>query len=247
MIKHFIILSSSYIDGQRIALDFIIDDSTGYERAKSAIEIIRERTGGEIPLSTHYIEVKNDTWEAVQEYDAFFSAVKKESSIDAFIDTINKSRLLKGIDVANYILTVIKCSHTKLEKLVYLAYADYLCAFKEKLFEDKIYAFQYGPVIDSVFETFKDCGYVELENNEDERFVSSVSRMPAKSRILFAKNGKNKLIAIDRVIERYKDYSASQLVNLTHKKNSPWENCYDGGFRTQISDEAILKYHQCEV
>lgn len=59
-----------------------------------------------------------------------------------------KDRKLKGIDVAKYILSKTPCTQLKLQKLVYLCFADYLCDTGKELFTDKIYAFKYGPVVD---------------------------------------------------------------------------------------------------
>ncbi|WP_231217680.1 type II toxin-antitoxin system antitoxin SocA domain-containing protein [Streptococcus equi] len=40
-------------------------------------------------------------------------------------------------------------------KLVYLAYKTYLLAYGESLFDEKIVAFQYGPVVEEVYHSFK--------------------------------------------------------------------------------------------
>lgn len=65
-------------------------------------------------------------------------------------------------------MSKIKCTQLKLQKLVYFCFADYLCDTGKELFTDKIYAFKYGPVVDSVWKKYKDYGYEDIDNeNED--------------------------------------------------------------------------------
>ena len=47
---------------------------------------------------------------------------------------------------------------------MYLAYADCLCITGGKrLFEDKISAYKYGPVVDTVYAECKKFGYSEID------------------------------------------------------------------------------------
>ena len=130
MIKHFIIMSSSYTDGIRIAFDITGNDLSIKEKAEQIISLIKQKCGDDVPLSTHFLETADCSWESVEMYDPFFENVKCIQSIDVFIETIKKNRTLSGLDVANYILSKVKCTHLSLEKLVYFAYADYLCDFQ---------------------------------------------------------------------------------------------------------------------
>ena len=43
----------------------------------------------------------------------------------------------------------------ELQKLVYLCFADCLCDTGKALSIDKIYAFKYGPVIDTIYKIYK--------------------------------------------------------------------------------------------
>ena len=156
---------------------------------------------------------------------------------------------LYQLDVANYILSKIRCTHLSLEKLVYYAYADYLCEHSERLFEDHIYAFRHGPVINSVYETFKRSGsqYVKpFEFGDDSDIRTGVKELPARSRILFAKEGTEKLSSIDRTIAKYGKYSAGALVDLTHRAGTPWSYVDSSVAYQEISDNLIMAYHHVE-
>jgi len=71
--------------------------------------------------------------------------------------------------------------------------------------------------------------------------------MPVRSRILFAEAGNSKLQSIDQTIEKYGKFTASELVNLTHRAGTPWESIYDGTSFQCITDELIKEKHHLEV
>jgi len=123
--------------------------------------------------------------------DYFFKDVVVVKNIEKFIKLINNDRELIGIDVAKYILSKIKCSHLKLEKLVYMCFAEYLCNTGKELFKDKIYAYKFGPVVKSVYDKYRKYGYKDIETEEINS--DGILELPAKSRILFAIDGLNKM------------------------------------------------------
>lgn len=249
MIKHYIIMSSSYTDGTRIALDITEDRLLNSEAIAKIIQDIKQSCGKDVPLSTHLIETQSESWTSVAEYDPFFQGVMCSKSVQEFSEKIKAGRVLKGLDVATYILSKIKCTHLSLEKLVYFSYADYLCKYSERLFEDRIYAFTHGPVVDSVYETYKRSGtqYVKsLEFGIDSDVQTGVKELPARSRILFAKDGAEKLRSIDETIQRYGSYPAGALVELTHRPGSPWAHVDSSKPYQVISDELISAHHHVE-
>jgi uncharacterized phage-associated protein len=249
MVRHYIIMSSSYIDGTRIALDINDESQLNSEAIGEIISKIKLKCGDDVPLSTHFIETESDSWLSIQEYDPFFETVECVQDVEDFSYRVSKSRILSGLDVAKYILSKMKCTHLSLEKLVYFAYADYLCDYSERLFEDKIYAFTHGPVVESVYRAYKKSGYTyvkSLEEDAKSRVVTTVTEMPAKSRILFARKGAEKLYSIELTLAKYGKYSAGTLVELTHRDGSPWSQV-DSSKRYQvITDDLIATSHHIE-
>lgn len=249
MVKHYIIMSSSYTDGTRAALDITEGSLLNSEAIAKIIQDIKQSCGKDVPLSTHLIETESESWASVTEYDPFFEDVECTKSVVEFSEKIKKGRVLTGLDVATYILSKIKCTHLSLEKLVYFAYADYLCEHFERLFEDQIFAFTHGPVVGSVYETYKRSGsqYVKpLEFGVDSDVQTGVKELPARSRILFAKDGVEKLRSIDQTIKKYGKYTAGTLVDLTHRKGAPWSHVNSVRAYQVISDELILAHHHIE-
>lgn len=167
-----------------------------------------------------------------------------------FLRKSKKGRVLSGLDVANYILSKIRCTHLSLEKLVYYAYADYLCEHSERLFEDHIYAFRHGPVINSVYETFKRSGsqYVkpfEFGDDSDIRTGCKKSYPQEAAFCLLKKAQKNSRLLIGR-LQKYGKYSAGALVDLTHRAGTPWSYVDSSVAYQEISDNLIMAYHHVE-
>lgn len=248
MINHYIIVASAYSIGKRIALDY-----TGYRFKKDLIQqdidYIIEKCGNDVAISSHSIQTESESWDSVEKKDHFFKDVKLVNDKKEFVNLLLKDRELKGIDIAKYILSVIPSTHLKLQKLVYMCYADYLCEENEKLFEDQIFAYRLGPVIKSIYQKYKksSCGILATEDNKIT-YDENQRKMSSKSRILASKNGLKKITSIDKTIKKYENYSASQLVELTHKKNTPWKKTGAGVFSNKIiKDELIKEYHHNEI
>lgn len=249
MVKHYILLSSSYEDGARIAIDITDPKKIPEERVAEVLEKVKRVCSGKVPLSTHYLQTESSDWESVVAYDHFFKGVVCLESTDEFVQKIKRGQTLLGLDVAKYILSKVEsCTHLALEKLVYFAYADYLCATGKKLFTDKIYAFKYGPVVQSVYGRYNKSGYKQLALEEDnEQSLSDAAKiMSARSRILFAADGSEKLLSIDATLEKYKAQTAHDLVALTHREGTPWSSIYTAEPFQEIPDSTIKELHHAE-
>lgn len=72
--------------------------------------------------------------------------------------------------------------------------------------------------------------------------------MPAKSRILFAEDGTEKLLSIEKTLKKYGGLSAADLVDLTHKDNTPWSKSFKGlgKLYSTLKLDTIKEYHQYE-
>ena len=174
-------------------------------------------------------------------------------SVEGFIELVGRDRHLKGVDVAKYILSRTGCTHTRLEMLTYLCYADYLCSTGKPLFDDLIYATDNGPVVGSVRSKYS--GYsrdhAECVMNdaavEDEADIEVDYNMrPIRSRIIFAEDGHVKIVSIDRTLERYGGLDGRDLVQMIHREGSPWSRVDRTGRYDRLDDRLILEHHQVE-
>jgi uncharacterized phage-associated protein len=114
----------------------------------------------------------------------------------------------------------------KMQKLVYFAHGWHLAITGKPLITEPIQAWQYGPVISSLYQIFKEAGSNPIH------FPASVpiqgGYIPAK----LEREGRPQEVAIakriiERVWQQYGRYTAAQLTTITHSNNSPWARVPD--------------------
>ena len=135
-------------------------------------------------------------------------------------------------DIANFFISLYKYdeehpTNLKLNKLVYYAQGHSLARNGRPLFDEEIEAWPFGPVVPSVYHTFKVCGDEGIENLSDDLPV-------------FQPEDEDLLIDVAR---KYGKYTGGTLTSMTHKNGSPWEKVYvEGQHSTVISRESINEY-----
>lgn len=247
MITHIIIVASAYSIGKRIVLHYT-EDSLIEKKLDNELDYIRNICGTDVPFSVHLLQTDSISFESVIKTDKYFENTMLINTKEEYAEILLRDRELNGIDVAKYILSIVPCTHLKLQKLVYMCYADYLCNEDKKLFRDKIFSYKYGPVINSVYEKYKNGGNKEIEEDNKIVYDEGLIKLPVRSRILSSENGIKKLFSINNTLSKYGNYTASELVNLTHKELTPWEKSGSGNYLYgEITDELIKKYHENEA
>lgn len=128
-------------------------------------------------------------------------------------------------DVAKKILSKVNAeqgetiSNLKLQKLLYYMQGYYLAYFGDPLFEEEIRAWQYGPVVPVVYDTYKQYGSGAIVLADGEKVIE------------FKKEEEEFLF--DEVYEAYSQFSAVRLMNMTHDEE-PWK-------KTKINDTISRK------
>lgn len=133
-------------------------------------------------------------------------------------------------EVARYIITYFSkirmpVTHLKLQKLLYFAWVDFYKERKRYLFEEEMSAWRLGPVSLSVYAEYCAYGAMPIDREYKETQISLIDQQ-----------------TIDKTLERLKVFSPYDLVELTHKKNTPWSKVYDEGrgLRDSIPFELII-------
>lgn len=88
MVQHYIIMSSSYTDGTRIALD--ITHPTEAE-ANAVLRSIMNSCGKDASLSTHMIWTESHSFESVAAHDPFFERVECVKTVAEFCEKATRS------------------------------------------------------------------------------------------------------------------------------------------------------------
>lgn len=153
-----------------------------------------------------------------------------------------------AIAVANYFVDLSKKYKVPIHllglvKRVYIAHGLALAYRHKGLIDprfDKVEAWKYGPVIPSVYHSFK-----QYRNNAITEKVSN---------LIWDDNGvpkwetpqltdKEDKAIVEAVWKRYFTYSDGELVTLLHRNGTPWDVCYIQGTNAPIPDEVTKAYY----
>ncbi|MBK9163851.1 MAG: SocA family protein [Acidobacteria bacterium] len=118
----------------------------------------------------------------------------------------------KAIEIAEYFVWLAKergaepVSNLKVQKLLYYAQGYALGNFSRPLFLERVMAWNFGPVVEEVYEEYKRFGYGPIDLPEE---FNAETFDPDERELL------------ESVFEAYGDLSASALVEQTHNEE-PW-------------------------
>ena len=126
-------------------------------------------------------------------------------------------------------------THLKLQKLLYYAQGVTLSMMNgKKLFNEKILAWEHGPIVQEVYNIYKDYGRKNLEVESNENNDKIINNIESNSRI-------SKILNL--VYDNFAIYTAWQLREMTHKVNSPWYiTVQKEGLNKEIQVELIKDY-----
>jgi len=146
--------------------------------------------------------------------------------------------MVTPIQAANYFIeksisTGIELTPMKLVKLVYIAHGWYLGLTGKPLLSEAVIAWQYGPVITSLYKTFKKYGgkqIITLESDNERGTIPMIETEEIKQ-------------LLDKVWQVYGKYSGVQLSSLTHQKDSPWYQSFDKFGQNAIIPHDMIEQH----
>lgn len=139
-------------------------------------------------------------------------------------------------DIANWFVRRAKedgrsFSIMSLLKLAYIAHGWRLEMTGAPLFNNKIEAWQYGPVVRDVYNSFRKQG------------VTVTSEVPSVSAELEA----DVVSLLEQVYTNYGNLSAFQLSDITHVVGGPWDIATRvGGNYAEIPNELIQQHYQAK-
>lgn len=145
--------------------------------------------------------------------------------------------MISVYDVANYFLSLVDhdaddcISNLKLQKLCYYAQGFYLAMKGERLFDETLQAWQYGPVVPVLYHKYKDQGRSCL--NPDAGF--DINSIPEDIREF-----------LGEVYQNYGQFSAWRLKDMTHQE-TPWLSSYNKTDHDVISDEKMVDFFKTRL
>lgn len=239
MYQHFILIASSYTRGERVGCHLVaegkLDNLVIEEKMKRLSQINRDDIG------VHSFVTDSADWQSVIELDSFFEDVIVCQDFDEFERVLQMDSKVSAIDIAKFFLAMRPISHLQLQKLIYLAYKAYLLKYKESLFDEKIVAFQYGPVVEEVYQKFKVYGSEIIKIDDRTEYILKDIHLPqALGRMLLVEDAEKIVTILLDVIKQYGNLTGRQLVELTHSEKGPWATVFRPYANCEITDEVIL-------
>ena len=114
-------------------------------------------------------------------------------------------------------------------KLVYLCHGWMLGIFGRSLIMEPVEAWRYGPVVPTVYHTYKAFG------------GSAIETVPVDHSTIFD-DEQNELVGM--VLDAYRDYTAWDLSAITHQPGTPWHKVYKSGRgEGAIIPNSLIKKH----
>lgn len=137
-----------------------------------------------------------------------------------------------ALEIAEWFLYYNRCimedsdaefiSNLKLQKLLYYAQGCYLALRDKPLFDDNILAWKHGPVVNEVYQKYKNYGSTGIPYN-------------ANYQGMIDEDTEN---ILKQVYEEFGQYSAWGLRNMTHQE-TPWKDTPQNGI---INPDVIKEY-----
>ena len=142
--------------------------------------------------------------------------------------------MLPVFDIAKYFLVQTKdddenyISHLKLQKLVYYAQGFHLAIYDTPLFPEPIEAWTHGPVVDGLYQEYKEYNSKPIPCPEDI------------DPLIYDSQTKDLL---DDIYKVFGQYSGWKLREMTHRE-PPWKNTLPRGI---ITHDALKSYFKTQI
>lgn len=158
-----------------------------------------------------------------------------------------------GRAIANYILSVLdaqkfEISNKKINKLIYFVHGYFIARFNRVLIRNYFEAWEHGPVVRVVYDSFKKFRFGVILNpaihvdvfEQVERPVSFDSMTPDERRFIF------------RVALHYARYPANQLEDMTHQPGTPWaitraKAAEEPLYQNRIANDLIREHFAAQI
>lgn len=156
---------------------------------------------------------------------------------------------INALSVANYFIELaykenVSLTQLGLMKRVYAAHGFSLALLNISILDrrfDEVKAWKYGPVIPSVYHSFK-C-YKDKPITHKTIIVEWDEKTQRENYVTPDLNDSRIRTIVEMVWDRYKNYSDSEMVNLMHKPGTPWALCYEEGMNNDIPDSYTKLYY----
>ena len=155
----------------------------------------------------------------------------------------NTESITNALAVANYFISKslkekIELTMLKLLKIVYIAngYSLVYCGRPITSRFDKVEAWKYGPVIPSIYHSFK--------HNKNNAIIELSYILKDNEFVLTEVEDSELMQVLDIVWNKYKNVGITELINEVHKEDTPWAKLYCEGKNVEIPNSMTKEYYK---
>ena len=140
--------------------------------------------------------------------------------------------MYSAIEISKYIIDY-SCdkgkptSNLRLQKILYFVQANFLISKNVECFNDNIYAWDFGPVVPSVYFEYKIFGGASIPSSGTNNKEYNISESDKQ--------------LVNEIVDQCNQYSTSSLVQITHSQK-PWNEARTLLGGNIISKESIKRY-----
>ncbi len=154
-----------------------------------------------------------------------------------------EARKISNFLLARFDARRVDLTNLRLNKLLYFIHATSLTTKQDGLIRNHFEAWQYGPVLRPVFDSFKLYGDQWIQAPAEYLDYASGVKKPIPYDDISLEDAE----IIINTFEEYSRFSTSQLVALSHEKNSPWDIVYrahlaNSGLSPRIPNDLIRRH-----
>lgn len=140
-----------------------------------------------------------------------------------------EARKICNFLLARYDAQLFDLTNLRLNKILYFIHAESLLALRDGLVRNHFEAWEYGPVIRPVFDTFK-----RYESKWISAPATYLDYASGEQKIIpFADISQDHCELIRHAFEKYSTFTTNQLVTLSHVPGGPWDLVY----RAHLADK----------
>jgi uncharacterized phage-associated protein len=135
----------------------------------------------------------------------------------------------------------MQLTQMQIQKLVYISHGFHLALTTTPLIDEPVQAWQYGPVISSLYDEFRGFGNQPITS---EATITIIDDNFNVNSIIPRINDEQTTQLINAVWNKYNVYSGPNLSDLTHKAGTPWSTTLQfNNFFSTIDNKVIQDYY----
>lgn len=163
------------------------------------------------------------------------------------MNTMGLSMSYDGREIANYILDQCEkqnrpVTNLALQKILYFCHVWSLINLNRPLIKHNFEAWQYGPVLQYVYREFK-----QFDRQQITSRAFRVNPTSGKREVASYNFQEETAALLEQVVNFYSRMSASDLVNMSHADNGPWEKVWNHEGKTKpgmkIDNTEIVEFY----